>query len=342
MPTPTHKSATSVTLAPLAEKSAFEGFVQRYWIFGVAVALAISGWVIFSYQSSQATKRARDESWDKFNGRTTLAGFPRVPSADAAVLEALATELKGTQVGPWSRLMEANALIEKRDYAAAKTALERLRADYPAHPLVVDRWQFSETGAPESLLEHWLGALAERESWELQHTQLFTNPAADPSAARITLATERGDIVVALFPSRAPLHCEQFLSLVDSSYFNGTKFHRIDPQMGVDGGDPNTRTGEVGEWGQGGKDKLVPSEASGLFHFAGALSAMEADEAGQSVLGRFSILSEDRHDLDGQRVVFGVVESGLEIVRQIAAAGIVADSDGRPEQPVALVSAARR
>ena len=93
MATPTHKSATSVTLAPLAEKSAFALFVSKYWLYGVAVFVAVSAWILYSHQRSQEQKKQRDQSWEKVGSRTTLEGFPRIPSADPEALMAEVSDI---------------------------------------------------------------------------------------------------------------------------------------------------------------------------------------------------------------------------------------------------------
>lgn len=336
----THKSATSVTLAPLAEKSPFERVVQKYWIHALVIAAAISAWVIFRFQSGQAEKQVRDQSWDTLISRTTPAGFPAIPSADASVFESLASELKDRPVAPWARWLEAKALVEKRDYSGARGTLEKLRTEFPTHELAVGRWNFGGAAA-ETPIEYLLRTLDARAAWEQQHPQLFANPAIPADAVRVRLKTDKGDVVLALYPSAAPKHVEAFLANVDGGLYSGTKFHHIDQQLGVDGGDPGTVSGDPASWGQGGKDQLVPFEESKLYHFEGALSAAQGNAPKESLGSQFSILTAVRHDLDGQRVVFGVVESGLEVVKQIAAGDIDPNTPGRPLQPVTISSVER-
>jgi cyclophilin family peptidyl-prolyl cis-trans isomerase len=339
MPTPTHKSATSVTLAPLAEKSPFEQFVERVWKPAAIVALLIAAWIVYATFQSQKEREQRDQSWAVLTERAPLEGFPRIPTAPPPTFEALAGgDLKGTEAGPWVRLLEARAYAEDRDYAKAREALETLKAEYPGHSLVTDTWSYGSEGAPHTLVEHWSNRLAEREAWEKAHEHLFGNPPPPAGAPRVRIETDQGTFVVALFPEAAPEHVQGFLDKATSGYYVGTKIYRIDPQVGIDAGDPATREGEPSTWGRDVPDQVLPKVDSPLSHFAGAVSAAPGPNREGSSGALFSVLVEDRHELDDERVVFGVVESGLDVVRQIAAAEQDKDAPGRPARPVSIVA----
>ena len=336
MANPTHKSATSVTLAPLAEKSTFELFVSKYWLHGLGIFLAIAGYVIYRHQAETTRQAARDKSWEAMESRTDLAGFPRTPTAKPDVMASLSADLKGTDAGPWSRWLEANALLSERKFDEAKAALDKLRAEYPEHSIVKQVW--SVDGTSESLVAAWASGIAARKAWEEQHSNLFANPAPPADAPKVRLKTELGDIEVTLFRDRAPEHVQNFLDQVAAGYYSGTKFYRIDAQMGVDGGDPLTHKDDPTRWGTGGGDKVFAYKETGLYHFKGVLTAAAGASRKESLGSRFSLLTEDRHDLDGQRVVFGVVTGGMDIVRQLANAAQASDGSGRPEKPVVLTA----
>ncbi|MBM3989878.1 MAG: hypothetical protein FJ298_02610 [Planctomycetes bacterium] len=331
----THKSATSVTLAPVAEKSPFAVFVSKFWIHGLILFLAVAGWVVFNFQQSQTQAKGRAESWDKLAAASTLEGVSRrIPKADPAAFEALASELRGTDVGPWTRWLEANSLLNQRKLDEARAALEKLRADYPGHPLVADVWKLG--GEDGSLTDAWIRSLAARSAWESTHAELFANPAPVEGSPRVALRTSLGDIELTLYADKAPAHVSAFLDQCSSGYYVDTKFHRIDPELGLDGGDPNSVGTDVAQWGQGGKDKTTPYMDAGLYHFSGVITAAQGATRKESLTSQFSILTKDRHDLDGQRVVFGVVSGGMDIVLQIAGAAQATDGSGRPESPVTV------
>jgi cyclophilin family peptidyl-prolyl cis-trans isomerase len=336
----THKSATSVTLAPVAEKSTFAVFVSKYWIHGLILFLAVAGWVVFQFQQSQTQAKGRAESWDKLAAASTLDGMTRrIPKAEPSAFEGLAAELKGTDVGPWTRWLEANSLLNQRKFTEAQAALDKLKAEYPGHPLVADKWTLGGEGA--SLTDAWLKGLAARSAWEASHSELFANAAPAAGSPRVVIHTSLGDIEITLFSDKAPQHAAAFLDQCVSGYYKDTKFHRIDPEMGVDAGDPNSAGADVAQWGQGGKDKVAGYVDTGLYHFAGVVSAAMGSTRKESLTSQFSVLTKDRHDLDGQRVVFGVVTAGMDIVQQIASAAQATDGSGRPESPISITGVDR-
>lgn len=341
MPNTAHKSATSVTLAPLQEKSPFEAFVQQYWKHGAAVVVAISIGVVILHQRSQASRAKRAESWDVVATRATVDPFTRALQADAATWDSLALELKGRDAGPWARLLQTKRLVEDRKYDEARAALAALRADYPKHPLLTDalRWSNDDKGA--SLVESIEQRLAERAQWESARAELFANPPPEAGAPRVSLKTSKGDVVIALYPARAPQHVAKFLELVDSKYFDGLAFHAVAAGQSASLGDPTTKAEDMALWGQGGQDITLPYEETGLHHFAGAISAEEGLKPKESLGGRFSLVVADSLLEDDTRVVFGTIESGLDIARQIAAAETDPNAPSRPKEAVRVLSAAR-
>ncbi len=56
--------------------------------------------------------------------------------------------------------------------------------------------------------------------------------------SQVRIATAHGDIVFSLFPDEAPLHSAAFLKLAEAGFYDGLKFHRVEPGFVVQGGDP--------------------------------------------------------------------------------------------------------
>jgi cyclophilin family peptidyl-prolyl cis-trans isomerase len=323
MPTPTHKSATSVTLAPLAEKSPFEQLVERLWKPALAVAVLLSGWLVYRHTQQTKALARLDDEWTQLTAQAPLEGIPRVPTAAPAAFEALAQQLQASPAGPWARVLEAQANVKQRNYTAALASLEALKSQYPNHDLAKDAWPF-KSGTEATFVEAWTQSIQQRASWESQHSNLFANPSASEGSPRVKISTERGDVVIVLYRDRAPMQVANFLDRLDKGLWKEAKFYRIDPQTGVDAGDPAATAD--------------PSavEESGLYHFEGAVSAGPGTAPGQTSSHTFSILTTDHHELDGQRVVFGQVETGLDVVRQIAAADQKPEAPGEPAQPVSI------
>lgn len=337
-----HKSATSVTLAPLQEKSQFELLVQQYWKHAAAVTVVGAIAVVVLHQRSQATKAERQESWNTVVSRATLDPFTRALKADPSTWNELATTLKGRDAGPWARLMQAKQLVDDRKYDEAKAALAQLRTDYPGHPLLQSDWRWSEDDKGGSLIDVIEKRLAERAAWETSKANLFANPPPESSDPRVVFKTTKGDFTVAVYTSNAPQHAAKFLELVDAKHFDGMAVHEVAAGQSIDLGDPNTKGEDTATWGQGGRDIVLPTETTGLHHFAGALSALAGAEPKQSLPSRVSILVSDNLFQDDTRVVFGVVESGLDIARQIAAAETDPSVPRRPKDAIRILSAARQ
>src|SRR4029450_13158139 len=65
-------------------------------------------------------------------------------------------------------------------------------------------------------------------------------PAKAPTAV-ITLE-KGGQIALQFFPADAPQHVENFLKLARQGFYDGQRFHRVEPGFVVQLGDPQRRT----------------------------------------------------------------------------------------------------
>ncbi len=136
-----------------------------------------------------------------------------------------------------------------------------------------------------------------------------------------TIETSRGTMVAELYGDAAPITVENFETLANKGFYDGTAFHRVIPEFVVQGGDPLSRDLPAGDRriGTGGPGHKIKCETAGNphTHKVGALSMAHAgkDTGGSQF---FIVLSEDntRH-LNGVHAVFGQVISGLEVVPQI-------------------------
>ncbi|MDO4567529.1 MAG: peptidylprolyl isomerase [Clostridia bacterium] len=133
----------------------------------------------------------------------------------------------------------------------------------------------------------------------------------------ITIEMENGGrIKLELDFASAPNTARNFLSLVQSGFYDGLGFHRIIPGFMIQGGCPNgTGTGGPGysirgEFAANGFDNP-------LKHTRGVISmarSMNPNSAGS----QFFIMHADAPHLDGQYAAFGRVVEGMEVVDEIA------------------------
>lgn len=133
------------------------------------------------------------------------------------------------------------------------------------------------------------------------------------------LETNLGTIVIEFFPEDAPKHVENFISLAESGFYDGTIFHRIIPNFMIQGGDPNTISGDPSTWGIGGPTENVDAEFNSIKHNRGIISmARSADP--NSAGSQFFIVHQNSNFLDGQYTVFGriVTQESFETLDKIA------------------------
>jgi len=203
-----------------------------------------------------------------------------------------------------------------------------------------------------------LAAVALSAAAVAQQTPPPDKPAAPPSAPAkakpappatrnvVVLDTDLGKIVVELLSEKAPRHVKNFLNLSRSGFYNGTKFHRTVPGFMVQGGDPNTRKGDIATWGTGGNvgangvEITVPAEFNDTPHVRGVLSMARAQDP-NSASSQFFICVADARFLDGQYTAFGRVIEGMDVVDKIVNApagprGAQDPEGSRPVKPVVL------
>jgi len=135
----------------------------------------------------------------------------------------------------------------------------------------------------------------------------------------VVLETNLGDIVIEFFSEDAPNHVANFIKLTESGFYDGTLFHRIIPGFMIQGGDPNTISGDSSTWGIGGPKERVNAEFNTIKHNRGIVSmARSADP--NSGGSQFFIVHKDSNFLDGQYTVFGriVTEESFQTLDKIA------------------------
>jgi cyclophilin family peptidyl-prolyl cis-trans isomerase len=146
---------------------------------------------------------------------------------------------------------------------------------------------------------------------------------------QITVKTNMGDIQIELFEDDAPNTVANFITLAESGYYNGTKFHRVIPNFMIQGGDPDSKNGN-GPWGRGGPSYRIADEFSTRKHEKFVLSMANA---GPNTNGsQFFITHTSTPHLDGRHTVFGKVIKGDDVVDKIAKV-----KTAGPDQPVTPV-----
>jgi peptidylprolyl isomerase len=128
----------------------------------------------------------------------------------------------------------------------------------------------------------------------------------------VTLHTSKGDVVLQLYPEKAPQAVNSFVFLAQSGWYNGITFYRVLTDNLIMTGDPS-------ETGLGNPGYLFESEfAAGLRFDQPGMVAMDND--GPDTNGsRFFITLAPTPQLEGLYTIFGQVLSGLDILSALTA-----------------------
>ncbi|MCY1344733.1 Peptidyl-prolyl cis-trans isomerase A [compost metagenome] len=166
--------------------------------------------------------------------------------------------------------------------------------------------------------------------------------AADPAKPHVLLSTTLGEVEVELDATKAPISVKNFLSYVDSGFYNGTIFHRVIPGFMVQTGGFTERMQE--------KNTQAPikNEAdNGLLNERGTLAMARTSQVDSATSQFFINLTDNRFLDHGARdfgyAVFGKVVRGMGVVDQIAKVptgnrGMYQDV---PNDPIVILSAKR-
>ncbi|HEY0824378.1 MAG TPA: peptidylprolyl isomerase [Ramlibacter sp.] len=163
-------------------------------------------------------------------------------------------------------------------------------------------------------------------------------------APQVRFATTAGDIVVEVYPDRAPKTAENFLQYVRDKHYDGTIFHRVIDRFMIQGGGMDRNMVEK-------KTRApVPHEGraafeKGLRNEVGTLAMARTNDP-NSATAQFFINVNNNAFLDPQGnnpgyTVFGKVVSGMDVVNRIK--GVQTGNAGMhsdvPVTPIVITSA---
>ena len=157
----------------------------------------------------------------------------------------------------------------------------------------------------------------------------------------VKLETTKGDIVIEVNETAAPVTAANFLQYVQDGFYDGTIFHRVILNFMIQGGgftpDMNQKTT---------RPPIVSEARNGLKNKRGALAMARTNDP-NSATGQFFINHVDNADLNysGPRnpgyTVFGQVVEGMDVVDAIARVktGTKEMHQDVPVEPVIIKSA---
>ena len=163
---------------------------------------------------------------------------------------------------------------------------------------------------------------------------------AQTASPRVKLTTSMGDIVLELYPDKAPKTVENFLQYVKDGHYDGLVFHRVIPGFMIQGG------GFSADMQQKATRAPIPLEATnGLKNERGTI-AMARTNVPDSATSQFFINVVDNAMLNATGpgngyAVFGKVVAGMDVVdkARAVATGNRGPYQNVPQTPITILKA---
>lgn len=173
-----------------------------------------------------------------------------------------------------------------------------LKKEKPAEAPPVEQATTPDTAAPAEAAPTSANALD------------LTTDDAGLSKAVVTIETPKGKIKFRFYTKDAPATTARIVELIQSGFYNGLNFHRVEPGFVIQGGDPNGN-------GTGGSGKKLNAEFNSRKHLLGTVAMARAQDP-NSADSQFYIALNPIPQLDGSYTVFGQVSEGIDVVQKIA------------------------
>lgn len=151
------------------------------------------------------------------------------------------------------------------------------------------------------------------------------------------LKTTAGEMVVELWPDVAPKTVENFKTLAQKGFYDGTAFHRIVKGFMIQGGDPLTKDeSQQHRWGTGGPGHTVKAEFNDRPHQRGVISMARSQDP-NSAGSQFFICLGDASFLNGKYTAFGKLVSGDDVLGKIGDTPVGMSNGGERSKPLTRV-----
>jgi cyclophilin family peptidyl-prolyl cis-trans isomerase len=124
------------------------------------------------------------------------------------------------------------------------------------------------------------------------------------------LDTEKGQIILQLYPDKAPLAVNNFVYLARQGWYNDITFHRVIPGFVAQTGDPSGT-------GQGNPGYLFRNEIDPTLKFDKPGVVGMANSGADTNGSQFFITYAAEPHLDGGYTIFGQVISGMDVLQKL-------------------------
>jgi cyclophilin family peptidyl-prolyl cis-trans isomerase/protein-disulfide isomerase len=138
-----------------------------------------------------------------------------------------------------------------------------------------------------------------------------------------TITTEKGDLVLELYPEAAPLAVNSFVYLAREGFYDGVTFHRVYHNFMAQTGDP-TGTGWSGA-GYQYREEIVPELTYDEAYMVGVARGQAEGTSGS----QFFITYVPYPSLNGGYTIFAKLIEGMDVLAEITER----DADNNPDAP---------
>jgi cyclophilin family peptidyl-prolyl cis-trans isomerase len=229
-----------------------------------------------------------------------LAGLNR-PGDALGVLEQLRKDYPFLNLDQRHALAEAQLMRDAGRYADAIARLEESRELLE-----------NTRDLPRDL--RMLEALREAHGAEMEYRKA---DAQRDDLPRVLLETSRGNITIELFEDDAPNAVANFITLVESGYYDGTRFHWVQSGGAAYGGDPNSRDQDTFNDGYGSPGYLIETEPSRRVNLPMTIAFADLRSRPRTQGGTFAFNLTAAPSSDSLVSVFGRVIEGADVVKSI-------------------------
>lgn len=305
-------------------------------------------------------------------------------SVSRAELEQRLAAARGKDTEPLLLWAAANRALEDQDWDGCERFLAELEKGFPKHFLCVETpypVQFREEKKKDEAAEKaedkkkderpelvppvrgsevgmLRAQMVAEKAFRAAHPKLYTAPAPDPSPTVVLKLTGDypGEVKIRFYREAAPKHVDNFLQKCRDGFFNGQRIHMIQRQRAdaepdsaaeqLEFGLPGSKDDDRSKWVAAAPDEIgkLDFEDSPISHFPGMVAAASAAEGKSSSEQVWINASDAARFFDGERVVFGRVVEGLELIQEITQSPFETEEmrrsgQGRPSSTVTIESA---
>ena len=129
-----------------------------------------------------------------------------------------------------------------------------------------------------------------------------------------------GNITFTLAADKAPATVFNFLTYVNSGFYNGTIFHRVVSGFIAQAGGYAGPVTDLSTATLKATNAAIPVESTGLSNVQWSVAMANTGQAGANTTSQFFINLVNNPQLDGSYAVFGTISAGTDVVGDIVAA----------------------